>query len=217
MDLWLTTASCSPSCTRVDYPDHPVTAARSAHNQLSEARAHRRFVWTLSTRPATTIVSVQETGFQIQMLGCKKFPGHYFELFCFAKFEKPDILLPVYPDDSGKELATVLSYLTGRSLSREEIWTAMELPRSTYYDQLDKGTLITADNLRVAAANLGINRAELLTRYRFIRPEEVTALAEEIRGGALLPHGSANGHVKVAAHPTTKIAEWRPRHDAPPL
>ncbi len=73
------------------------------------------------------------------------------------------ILFPVYPDDSGKELATVLSYLAGRSLSREEIWTAMELPRSTYYDQLDKGTLITADNLRVAAANLGINRAELLT------------------------------------------------------
>ena len=89
----------------------------------------------------------------------------------------------MYPDDSGKELATVLSYLAGRSLSREEIWTAMELPRSTYYDQLDKGTLITADNLRVAAANLGINRAELLTRYRFIEPEEVTALAEEIRGG----------------------------------
>ena len=44
----------------------------------------------------------------------------------------------------------------------------MELPRSTYYDQLEKGTLITADNLRRAAANLGINRAELLTRYGLI-------------------------------------------------
>ena len=68
----------------------------------------------------------------------------------------------------------------------------MELPRSTYYDQLDKGTLITADNLRVAAANLGINRAELLTRYRFIEPEEVTALAEEIRGGIQM-HAVAGG------------------------
>jgi hypothetical protein len=127
-------------------------------------------------------------------------------------------LFPVYPDDSGKELATVLSYLAGRSLSREEIWTAMELPRSTYYDQLDKGTLITADNLRVAAANLGINRAELLTRYRFIDPEEVTALAEEIRGGN--PNPSGNGSLKTAPAPAsapTKIAEWRPRQDAPPL
>jgi hypothetical protein len=121
----------------------------------------------------------------------------------------------VYPDDSGKELATVLSYLAGRSLSREEIWTAMELPRSTYYDQLDKGTLITADNLRVAAANLGINRAELLTRYRFIHPEEITALAEEIRGGQSASHASANGHVKTAQ--PTKLAEWRLRQDAPPL
>lgn len=125
------------------------------------------------------------------------------------------ILFSVYPDDSGKELATVLSYLAGRSLSREEIWTAMELPRSTYYDQLDKGTLITADNLRVAAANLGINRAELLTRYRFIDPEEITALAEEIRGGITV-HGSASGALKTVPQPT-KIAEWRPRQDAPPL
>jgi hypothetical protein len=125
------------------------------------------------------------------------------------------ILFVVYPDDSGKELATVLSYLAGRSLSREEIWTAMELPRSTYYDQLDKGTLITADNLRVAAANLGINRAELLTRYRFIDPEEVTALAEEIRGGGAMSH--AAGGVAVKTSQPTKLAEWRPRQDAPPL
>ena len=124
-------------------------------------------------------------------------------------------MFSVYPDDSGKELATVLSYLAGRSLSREEIWTAMELPRSTYYDQLDKGTLITADNLRVAAANLGINRAELLTRYRFIQPEEVTALAEEIRGG--LTASNAPAAVAVKTSQPTKLAYWRPRQDAPPL
>jgi len=138
-----------------------------------------------------------------------------FEAFWIGKPKIWIILFSVYPDDSGKELATVLSYLAGRSLSREEIWTAMELPRSTYYDQLDKGTLITADNLRVAAANLGINRAELLTRYRFIHPEEITALAEEIRGGHSGSHASANGHVKTAQ--PTKLAEWRPRQDAPPL
>jgi hypothetical protein len=120
----------------------------------------------------------------------------------------------VYPDDTGKDLATVLAYLAGRSLSREEIWTAMELRRSTYYDQLDKGTLITADNLRTAAANLGINRAELLTRYRFIDPEEVTALAEQIRGHSYQPQTSTDVDVRTA---TPRIAELRPRSDAPPL
>lgn len=126
------------------------------------------------------------------------------------------MLAPVYPDDSGKELATVLSYLTGRSLSREEIWTAMELPRSTYYDQQDKGTLITADNLRTAAANLGINRAELLTRYRFIDPDEVTALADEIRGGAQPLPVSVNAYAKTAKK-EARLAQWRLRSDAPPL
>jgi hypothetical protein len=92
----------------------------------------------------------------------------------------------MYPDDTGTDLGTVLSHLAGRKLTKEQIWKAMELPRSTYYDQLEKGTLITADNLR-RAANLGINRAELLTRYRLIDPEEVNSLAEAIGGqGPLL-------------------------------
>jgi hypothetical protein len=122
----------------------------------------------------------------------------------------------VYPDDTGKDLATVLSYLAGRSLSREEVWTAMGLRRSTYYDQLDKGTLITADNLRTAATNLGINRAELLTRYRFIDPEEVTALAAQIRGHTYGPRASTNVGVRIAPG-RPRISQLRPRYDAPPL
>ena len=39
-------------------------------------------------------------------------------------------------------LGAVFSYLAGRTLSKEEIWTAMELP-GPLYDQLEKGTLIT--------------------------------------------------------------------------
>ena len=122
----------------------------------------------------------------------------------------------MYPDDSRKDLATVLSYLAGRSLSKEEIWTAMNLPRSTYYDQLDKGTLITADNLCTAAGNLGINRAELLTRYRFIDPEEIASLAEDIRGQSHPSPALIDVAVKTARRRPT-IAELRPRPDAPPL
>ena len=91
----------------------------------------------------------------------------------------------MYPDDSQKDLSAVLSYMTGRTLSKEEIWRALELPRSTYYDQLEKGTLVTADNLRKAATNLGINQVELLIRYRLIDPEEIRSLVEEI-GATLL-------------------------------
>jgi hypothetical protein len=92
----------------------------------------------------------------------------------------------------------------------------MELPRSTYYDQLDKGTLITADNLCTAARNLGINRAELLTRYRFIDPEEIAAMAEEIRGRSHPVPVLTDAAVKTVRKQPT-IAELRPRPDAPPL
>jgi hypothetical protein len=127
----------------------------------------------------------------------------------------------VFPDDSRKELSTVLSYLAGRPLSKEEIWTAMELPRSTYYDQLEKGTLINADNLRTAAKNLGINRAELLTRYRLIDPAEITSLAETIGG----PHLSAMPSVTKARKKLRKktplsgapVSELPQRSGLPPL
>ncbi|ORV19075.1 hypothetical protein [Mycobacterium celatum] len=121
------------------------------------------------------------------------------------------------PDDTGKDLATVLSYMAGRSLSKEELWTAMELPRSTYYDQLDKGTLITADNLRKAAGNLGVNRAELLARYRLIEPEEVLSLAAELRGEHRVQAASVTTDVKSLPKTRKKVSEMKPRPDAPPL
>ena len=66
----------------------------------------------------------------------------------------------------------------------------MDMSRSTYYDRVEKGMLITADNLRNVAVNLGINRADLLTHYRLIEPEEVTSLAEDI-GRRPLSHAPA--------------------------
>lgn len=124
---------------------------------------------------------------------------------------------PMFPDDTGKDLAAVLSYMAGRTLSKEQLRMALELPRSTYYDQLDKGTLISADNLQRAAANLGINRAELLARYRFIEPEEVVSLAAEIREHGGAPHESVSTDLKTDARPRTKVSDMSRRSDAPPL
>ena len=62
------------------------------------------------------------------------------------------------PGDTHRDLATVRSYLTGRTLTKEAIRTAIDVPCSTWYGLLEKGTLITADNLRTAAADLSINR-----------------------------------------------------------
>ena len=128
----------------------------------------------------------------------------------------------MFPDDCQKDIAAVLSYMAGRTLSKEEIWSAMELPRSTYYDQLEKGTLITADNLQRVAANLGINRAELLTRYGLIDPAEVVSLAEDIGGPTLLQESSPMTGVIIPSAKTrpkkrAKTDKLEPRQDVPPL
>jgi hypothetical protein len=99
---------------------------------------------------------------------------------------------------------------------------ALGLPRSTYYDQLEKGNLITADNLRKVATNLGINQAELLIRYRLIHPEEIRSLTDEIGGSqpfALPPPGTGviMNPVKAIAQKRAKNSHLRPRRDAPPL
>jgi hypothetical protein len=92
----------------------------------------------------------------------------------------------------------------------------MDLPRSTYYSQLEKGTLITADNLGKAATNLDINRAELLTRYRLIDPEEVRSLAEENRWAApLFPPSRTGGITRLIVEKPAKISRLQPRDDAP--
>ena len=85
------------------------------------------------------------------------------------------------PGDTHRDLATVRSYLTGRTLTKEAIRTAIDVPCSTWYGLLEKGTLITADNLRTAAADLSINRRSV-TRYRPIEPEEVSPRTEHIAG-----------------------------------
>jgi transcriptional regulator with XRE-family HTH domain len=88
--------------------------------------------------------------------------------------------------DAGKDLAVVLSYLTGRKLTLEEVLTAVEVSRSTYYDRQAKGTLPTTDTLLTAARNLGLNPVDLLVRYGRIAPSDVAAyLAEGQQAAAL--------------------------------
>jgi hypothetical protein len=85
-------------------------------------------------------------------------------------------------DGTTKQLDAVLGYLVGRRLSTREVCTALELSRSTYYEQRDQGRLITADNLITAARNLHLNPVDLLVRYGLVQASAVVEYAEEISG-----------------------------------
>jgi hypothetical protein len=123
--------------------------------------------------------------------------------------------------DAEKDLALVLSYLTGRRLTLEEVLAAVEMSRSTYYDRQGKGTLTTTDTLLTAARNLGLNPVDLLVRYGRIAPTDVADYVEE--------EGHPFGLVTARRSTLTSRRERRvrgraatvpklqPRSDAPPL
>jgi hypothetical protein len=82
--------------------------------------------------------------------------------------------------DAPKQLDTVLSYLVGRRLSTKEMCGALEMSRTTYYEQRQDGRLICADNLIKAARNLALNEVDLLVRYGLIAANSAVEYVEEI-------------------------------------
>jgi hypothetical protein len=89
--------------------------------------------------------------------------------------------------DSEKDPAVLLPYLLGRRLRAEEVYEAFGLKKSTYYENLAKGTLTTADRLIAVARHFGLNPVNLLIYYGHITREnlftatvEVVQSAEEV-------------------------------------
>jgi len=106
-------------------------------------------------------------------------------------------MTPAQPDSI--PLAEVLSSLTGRRVRIGEIITALNVGRSTYYEQRDEGRLLSADNLLRVAAELDINPVELLVACDLVSQQAVDSCAAKAGGTT----------------PRTRRFQRRP--DAPPL
>ncbi|KUI31916.1 hypothetical protein AU196_08665 [Mycobacterium sp. IS-1742] len=122
--------------------------------------------------------------------------------------------------DAEKDLGLVLSYLTGRKLTLDEVLAAVGMSRSTYYDRQGKGTLTTTDTLLRAARNLDLNPVDLLIRYGRIAPTDV---ADYLEGEEDHPFGLTTANSATPANPPEHTRRRRslnfltPRGDAPPL
>lgn len=103
------------------------------------------------------------------------------------------------------DLAEVLSSLTGRRVLINDIIAALNLGRSTYYEQRDDGRLISADNMLRVATHMDINPVELLVNCGLISRRAV----EDYLAGT----GAAQS--KTARQPRTR--RFQRRADAPPL
>lgn len=105
-------------------------------------------------------------------------------------------------DPTSINLAGVLSSLTGRRVRIGEIITALNVGRSTYYEQRDEGRLISADNLLRLAGEMDLNPVELMLHCGLINDTSVVECAEKIHGVG----GSRS-----------RTRRFRRRADAPPL
>ncbi len=99
----------------------------------------------------------------------------------------------------------MLSSLTGRQVRIGEIIAALNVGRSTYYEQRDEGRLISADNLLRLAAELGLNPVELLLRCGLVSGQAVAECSATTAGAT-----AGRGH-----GPRSRRFQRRP--DAPPL
>jgi hypothetical protein len=108
------------------------------------------------------------------------------------------------PQPRSVDLAEVLSSLTGRRVRIGEIISALNVGRSTYYEQRDAGRLISADNLVRLAAELEINPVELLLRCGLVSRQAVAECSAK-------PDGAATRRVREPRR------RFQPRPDAPPL
>jgi hypothetical protein len=79
--------------------------------------------------------------------------------------------------DTSLDLTEVLSSMAGRQVRIGEIIEALNVGRSTYYEQRDEGRLLSADNLLRMAEALSLNPVELMVRCGALSHEAATAYA----------------------------------------
>ncbi len=100
------------------------------------------------------------------------------------------------------DLTAVLTSLTGRRVRIGEIIAALNVGRSTYYEQRDDGRLITADNLLRLAQRMDLNPVDLLLRCGLISPQSVA---------------DCDTTLTAATAASRRRRRFQRRPDAPPL
>jgi hypothetical protein len=111
--------------------------------------------------------------------------------------------LVFHPQPRSVDLAEVLSSLTGRRVRIGEIIAALNVGRSTYYEQRDAGRLISADNLLRLAAELEVNPVELLLRCGLVSRQAVAECSTKTHG-APTRHGR-EPHRRLQRGPYTPL------------
>lgn len=117
---------------------------------------------------------------------------------------------------SSADLTDVVSSLAGRRVRIGEIIAALDIGRSTYYEQRDDGRLLSADNLLQIAGALGLNPVELLVRCGSVGHQAAVDYVTAAGGDVTAAEGGVPAATESARRGRRR-PRLQPRMDYPPL
>ena len=105
-----------------------------------------------------------------------------------------------------RDLDLVLSYLTGRRLTGRDIYTALGMPKATYFSQRDGGRLHQPVNLLRLARAFNVNPVDLLVEYGHLTDEDVAEYQGRRQGPVAAPDkaGMSNSDQLSPQYPEAK-------------
>jgi hypothetical protein len=114
-------------------------------------------------------------------------------------------------DENGRQLKALLDYLLDGEVDAKEIYDALGTSSSTYYRRIKEDDYPDAEELRRVADRFGLSYPDLQVRFGLMSREEVWSYIEST------PFTVATVDQAQATRQPARLAELKPRPDAPPL
>ena len=114
-------------------------------------------------------------------------------------------------DENGRQLKALLDYLLDGEVDAKEIYDALGTSSSTYYRRIKEDDYPDAEELRRVADRFDLSYPDLQVRFGLMSREEVWRYIEST------PFTVATVNQAQTTHQPARLAELKPRPDAPPL
>jgi hypothetical protein len=121
-------------------------------------------------------------------------------------------------DENGRQLKALLDYLHDGDIDAKDIYDALGTSSSTYYRRIKEDDYPNAEELRRVADRFNLNYPDLQIQFGLMSRQEVWHYIESAPFNAGRGVGTGTGtetQTKSTRHP--KMADLKPRQDAPPL
>jgi hypothetical protein len=120
-------------------------------------------------------------------------------------------------DENGRQLKALLDYLHDGDIDAKDIYDALGTSSSTYYRRIKEDDYPNAEELRRVADRFNLNYPDLQIQFGLMSRQEVWHYIES----APFTAGSVGTVTETGTQTQTtrppKLADLKPRQDAPPL